>query len=224
MTPPTSPTVRNDESETAERLAPAMRRAAAAWRRLGWRLRTVTPVALARAGLVLAALAAIGWMLWNARGSLVPFVAGGIIAYAVLPIVNALDRFLPRPLASLLVMLGALAFVGGLVAAAAPPLLDQTAHLVANLPSQDDLQGFVQRLQESARGLPPPVQDALNDAVQQISGSVRQNLSGGLVALGNFGLASVLGLANSIGFLLGFLVIPTWVLTALNDHRRAESA
>jgi predicted PurR-regulated permease PerM len=221
MTPPAGLAVPAEESEARERLAPAMRRAEAAWRRLGWRLRTITPSTLARAGLVLAALAGTGWVLWNARVALLPFVLGGIIAYTVLPIVNALDRVLPRPLASLLVMLGALAFVGALVAATAPLLLDQAAQLIGNLPSQEDLQALAQQLQARAAELPPPAQEALNEVVQQISSSVRQNLSGGLVGLGNFGLASLLGLANSIGFLLGFIVIPTWVLSALNDHRRA---
>ena len=88
------------------------------------RLPTVTPEALGRGAL---AVGVIGLSVSLAVGSwpaLAPFVAGLVIAYAVLPIANRLDRFMPRVLAALIAELVALAILVGVAparGAAAPP-------------------------------------------------------------------------------------------------------
>ena len=71
----------------------------AQWRRLGLHLRSVTPRDILRLLLVAGALYAVLWLAVESWPALLPFVAGGLIGYAVLPIVNALDRVIPRPLA-----------------------------------------------------------------------------------------------------------------------------
>ena len=48
--------------------------------------------------------------------ALAPFVVGAVLAYAVLPIANRLDRFMPRVLAALLAELVAVAMLVGVVA------------------------------------------------------------------------------------------------------------
>src|SRR5512143_3970728 len=82
-----------------------------AWRQLGQRTRRTTPVTVARYALVIGGLAALLWLANTAWQSMVPFIVGGFIAYAVLPFVNRLDRIMPRWIASLIVVVGVLAFI-----------------------------------------------------------------------------------------------------------------
>jgi hypothetical protein len=82
-----------------------------AWRRVGLRLRSVTPARLARFGLATGAIAIVGQLLFSAWTSLVPLGVGLILAYLVLPIVDLLDRVLPRWLAALIVTLGEIALI-----------------------------------------------------------------------------------------------------------------
>ena len=93
----------------------AIARSRAEWASLRRRLETITPAALARAGLTVGAglvVLAVAAGTWPA---LMPFLVGGVIAYSVLPLVNRLDTILPRGLAALV---SVLAVVGLLVAMA----------------------------------------------------------------------------------------------------------
>src|SRR5512147_2455397 len=92
-------------------VAPPAPAGVSAWQQLGQRTRRTRPVTVARYALVIGALAALVWLANTAWQSLVPFVVGGFIAYAVLPFVNRLDRIMPRWFASLLVVVGVLAFI-----------------------------------------------------------------------------------------------------------------
>ena len=83
--------------------SPAARtRARERWHVLADRLRTIRPEALAKGaiGLVLiwvsVSLAVASWP------ALMPFVVGAVLAYAVLPLANRLDKVMPRVLAALL--------------------------------------------------------------------------------------------------------------------------
>ncbi|MFL5755008.1 MAG: hypothetical protein ACJ77N_01805, partial [Chloroflexota bacterium] len=76
--------------------------AAAQWADLRDNLQTITPRMLARAGLVVAVLASIVQLTIATWPALLPFIAGGVLAYVLLPVVDSLDRVMPRPLAALL--------------------------------------------------------------------------------------------------------------------------
>src|SRR4029079_4521884 len=104
----------------------AARRAYAAtqWTALTDRLRTVTPQSVGRTALSLGAIGGALWLVRATRAAVraalwlilaswpafVPFGIGGLLAYALLPVVDALDRVLPRSLAALASVLVA---VGG---------------------------------------------------------------------------------------------------------------
>ncbi|HXV98857.1 MAG TPA: hypothetical protein VEC93_10575, partial [Anaerolineae bacterium] len=64
------------ETGSPDKLELAAQRGGQAWRRLGLRLRGVTPARLAQAVLFVGALAAIGWFIWHTWVSLVPFIVG----------------------------------------------------------------------------------------------------------------------------------------------------
>ena len=83
----------------ADRTA-ARARARAAWADLGDRLATVTPAAVGRAVLGVAVIAAITLFAAGTWPALLPFAVGGLLAYAVLPVVDGLDRIMPRALAA----------------------------------------------------------------------------------------------------------------------------
>src|SRR3712207_2382362 len=89
--------------EPPHQLVVSAQRGRRAWQRLGLRLRSVTPSMLMRFLLVLGALAFIGYIIWMAWDVLLPFQVGAVLAYLLLPLVNRLDRRMPRPLAILLV-------------------------------------------------------------------------------------------------------------------------
>src|SRR5688572_27862726 len=128
------------------RLLASADRSRTRWRHLKLRLQSITPSGVARSLLVLGAAATVVWLLASAWFSLVPFQVGLALAYITLPLVNRLDRVLPRGMAVALVVLlelaAVIAFIGGLI----PPLGDQVSALANALPDTLDARGLVEQL------------------------------------------------------------------------------
>jgi predicted PurR-regulated permease PerM len=196
-------------------------RAAEQWRRLGLHLRSLTPRDALRLVLLALAAYAVWWLATSTWPALLPFVAGAVIGYAVLPIVDALDRVIPRPLAALVTMVGVLALVGLFLAVLIPPLAQQLFLLYGSLPSPAELRDAVDRLRGQIATFPVPVQDFIRDASTRASTSLRANLEVALSRSVELAVATLLGLLNAISFFLGLLVIPTWMLTVVSSQRRA---
>lgn len=188
------------------------------WARLAMRVRSITPSRLARFLLATAALAAIVALIWSARIALAPFVAGMALAYITAPLVAWFDRILPRWLAVLLVVVGELLSIVGVAILIVPPLIDQLLILVRGLPSIEELRRFIGQFAVYVSGLPEPVRVFVVDGVRQAATTVRDNLLIYLQTLLTAGLSGVLGLLNTFGFILSFLVIPTWLFAVLNDR------
>ena len=131
------------ETEPPDRLELLAQRADQAWRRLGLRLRSVTPGSLAQFGLLIGALAIIGWLIWSTWVALIPFAVGGIIAYAVLPLVNRLDRLMPRFLAVLLAMSLVLLVIGLFFWLLLPILAKQLYLIYRNLPGLVEVRSYL---------------------------------------------------------------------------------
>ncbi len=212
------------ETGSPDNLELAAQRAGQAWRQLGLRLRSVTPASLAQYVLLVGALAAIGWLVWYTWVALVPFMVGGIVAYAVLPLVNRLDRLMPRFLAVLLAMSLVLLVIGAFFWLLVPILAEQIYFIYANLPGLEEIRGYLDQTKEYVKTLPEPTQRVINNASAQATARVQQNLDVYLSGLVNVAVTTVLGLVNTIGFILGFLVVPTWLLTVLTDQPRGKQA
>jgi predicted PurR-regulated permease PerM len=136
-------------------VAPAVRRARAAWRQLAERSSTISPAGLARLLLVAAALLGLLALIWFAWASLFPFVVGAAIAYVLLPLVNLINRFLPRTLAVILVM-GLVAVLGAFFLSLLVPIIaHQLNEAYRSLPTPDDFAAYEQRLAAYLRTLPP---------------------------------------------------------------------
>jgi predicted PurR-regulated permease PerM len=203
--------------------ATARARAQADWARLRARLATVTPTALARAGLTAgAALVLLGVALgtWPA---ILPFIVGGIIAYAVLPLVNRLDGLMPRPLAALLSVLGVLAVVVGVIALVLPPLVTSVVRLAATFPGNEEIDRSLADLQAWLGGQEVG-RDVLAPALGSIVLSIRETMSSASTGLDDVAVNVARGLASALGAAVGLIILPTWMLTLLSDQRRGRAA
>jgi predicted PurR-regulated permease PerM len=201
----------------------ARNRARAEWARLRARLATVTPGAVGRAVLTTgAALVVLGIALgtWPA---ILPFLVGGVIAYAVLPIVNRLDSVVPRPIAALLSVLAVLAVVVGVIAIVLPPLVTSVARLAATLPGNEEIDQALAEAQARLGGQQIG-RDVLAPALASIVLSIRESMAGASTGLDDLAVDVARGLASALGAAIGLIILPTWMLTLLSDQRRGRLA
>jgi predicted PurR-regulated permease PerM len=189
------------------------------WRRLGMRLRAVTPAGLARFFLAASAVAILVLVFRATWIALTPFIVGAIIAYVVLPFVNWLDRYLPRFLAVVLVLLGVVAVVGGFISQLAPVMGQQIFRLSQLLPDREAIQQFADDLRQWYRSLPESQQVLVTNLFDQLGESVRLNLEVYFSQVVDLTIQTVLNLVNTVAFVLGFLVVPAWLLAVLKDQR-----
>ncbi len=192
-----------------------------AWQQLSQSTRRTRPVTVARYALVIGALAALVWLANTAWQSLVPFIVGGFIAYAVLPLVNRLDRIMPRWFASLVVVVGVLAFLALFIAALVPLILQQVLVLINSLPTVDKLQQGSAQINQSLSTLPEPLRVAIRQMLDEAGLSFRTQIDNFIMTLPQVTVQAVLGLFNTIGTVLGLLVLPTWLLIVLKDGKQA---
>lgn len=188
------------------------------WQRLGLRIRGITPSGLARGVLVAVVMIGVGWLLWNARAALLPFILGAFLAYALLPVVDWLDRFLPRPLVSVLVVLGFLGLVTLFLWQAIPTIAAQLGQLTLTLPTGERAQARIADVLAYARTLPMPVQNAIRAVLEQEYGKFQTNLSSyfeGLIATAMTGLVQVF---NLVALGLAVLVSFPWVMSVINEE------
>jgi predicted PurR-regulated permease PerM len=207
-----------------ERLVASQRTSRQAWQRLWQHVKSITPSGLVRFLLVLIALAGLIWLIASAFQSLAIFIIGIMIAYITLPIVDWLDRFLPRWLAVLLVILGEITLVGVFLALLIPALVEQIQRFVQYLPQPDQLRAYFNQLAERAHAWPEPVRVFLKGWLQTTTVRVQNNFSQYIVNLFSATVRGVLGLLTAFSFLLGLLVIPTWIFAVLNDQHKGVKA
>ena len=207
--------------ESALVITPPAPAEVSAWQQLGQRTRHTTPVTVARYALVIGALAALVWLANTAWQSLVPFVVGGFIAYAVLPFVNRLDRIMPRWFASLIVVVAVLAFIALFIATLVPLILQQVLVLINSLPKADQLQQSTAQINQSLTTLPEPLRVAIRQMLDKAGLSFRAQIDQFIMTLPQVTMQAGLGLLNTLSAVLGLLVLPTWLLTVLKDGKQA---
>ncbi|MGE5603957.1 MAG: AI-2E family transporter [Nitrososphaerales archaeon] len=191
-----------------------------AWRNLWTKIVSITPKQAGRLVMGLIAVGAITWVAVASWPALLPFVVGGAIAYTVLPLVNALDKVLPRFLSALVGVLLALAVLGGLVYIIAPPLVTQLIHLLDVVPNQAQIEAIAAGIAVDPRfvQLPPVVQKQVLDMVIASLTRVETVAAGIVPAL--FGGTPFLTIINTFSNILGLVVLPTWALVLLKDQPR----
>ncbi len=195
-------------------------------------LERINPRGVARWILVLTSLYAIGWLFWAASSALTPFIFGSILAYLFLPFVNRLERRMPRWAAILLVYVAVLGLVITFFAFLLPPLIDQVGQLIRALPDIPTVQLWVSQLSDEydalLANLPPSiknqVEEILSSIIAQAANTLRVNFVTYLQGIGTFLLDSVLSVANTVSFLLGFFLIPFWLFYVLMDQHKGQAA
>jgi predicted PurR-regulated permease PerM len=198
--------------------------AAAEWAALRDRLRTVTPQSIGRTLLTLAAIAGTLWLVVASWPAFLPFVVGGLIAYELLPVVDGLDRFLPRSLAALVSVLAGVAIVIGIVLVVLPPMAAAFVRLAGSFPTPQEVDDAIARLQAQLGSLPEGSRAAILPVVTTITSTVKDLFSGAAVNLDDVVRAGLAALLNAIGALLGLIVLPTWMLVLMSHQRRAKLA
>jgi predicted PurR-regulated permease PerM len=198
--------------------------AAAKWAELRDRLATVTPRAVGRSVLALAVLAGAGWLVTETWPSFLPFVVGGLIAYQLLPVVDGLDRMMPRFLAAIVAVVAAVAVVVGIAVLLLPPLAAAFVRFATELPTQADIQAAVGRLQQQLGSLPEGSAAVVVPALASLAGTVHDIFAGASLSLDDVVRGAVGALLNAVGTLLGLIVLPAWMLTLMSQKRRAQLA
>lgn len=152
------------------------------------------------------------------------FFVGIVLAYISLPLVNGLNRLLPRSLAVLLVMAAELGLFIFLVGTLGPPLLVQIAGFLEYLPSPRQLRGLVDRLVGYFQELPEPTRAMIRQTLEPTATRLRAELIEILRTLLNVAISSLIELVNASGFILSFLIVPTWLFAVLFNHQAGRRA
>jgi predicted PurR-regulated permease PerM len=172
-----------------------------------------------RIALLAVAFIGLGWLVWHTWNGLTPFLIGLVLAFVLMPLVDSLNKFMPRVLAILLVyvlVIGAgVAFVLYLL----PIIVEQTKGLINNTPSYaDQTQNWLnQTFKDLQQSLPKDFQQPFNETINSFSTNainfVRDAVIGSVT-----GLIGVL--FGTIGFLVGVFVIPFWLFFVLKDKSK----
>ena len=197
----------------------AKSRARERWSGLADRLQTISPQALVKGLIGTTLILASTQLVIASWPALLPFVVGAVIAYAVLPIANRLDAFMPRWLAALLAELLALALLVGVIAVVVPPVLSGLAVVAGKLPTPGQVQAWVTSVQAQIGTIPEPMRGIALAVLTETAASLQGALQGLVNQAAGVVTDQILGIFGTLSNLLGLLVIPTWILTLVADER-----
>jgi predicted PurR-regulated permease PerM len=168
--------------------------------------------------LTLAVLVAV--VLWISRQVLLPYIVSLVLAYLLLPLVTWLDNHMParfhrwridRPLAIIVTYILLLAIVGGILAFAVPLLVDQVEYLGQNWPALvEQAQNWWKQGWNWYQTLPDSWRVAIETNLKGLLGDVVSAIQNGVVV-------AIRQLFSTVGFIIGFIVIPFWMFYILED-------
>jgi predicted PurR-regulated permease PerM len=172
--------------------------------------------------LVVGALLAVGWILWQSGGALTPFILGLVLAYLMVPLVGRLARYMPRWAAILIVYLLTFGVVGLAFAYIVPPTIGQIEQLIVSIPGwYEDARVQAERLfAQFRREVSPEIQAQVDEQIANIQQTVQQNASAWAQNAATFLFSSVQRVFQTLTFLLGFLIIPFFLFYTLLDSQK----
>jgi predicted PurR-regulated permease PerM len=157
------------------------------------------------------------YVLWRARGALLPFAFACLIAYLLAPAVALLQRQRLPPWLCVLIVYAALALlVTAVVAEVAPALATEGRHLVKSYPRYASAaERSVGSLWQTYHGLalPAPVRAETDRILAQSGGAVRTSVR-----------TLIAGLAHGLPILASFLLSPFLAYYILRDRERLAAA
>jgi predicted PurR-regulated permease PerM len=183
-----------------------------------------TPAQRYRTLLIVIMAAILYAILRRAHAALVPFFLGFILAYMLVPLVDLIDRHSPRflrrwrasrKLAIILVYLLVLGGIAGLLAYFIPTITTQAAEFGGTLP------GYLEQMD---RLLTVDMQEMLDRIPDWISDSVENTVQNAVATLADTFRRGIEGtlrtLWQTLGFIIGMLIVPIWLFYVLNDTDR----
>ncbi|MCB0170604.1 MAG: AI-2E family transporter [Anaerolineae bacterium] len=224
MTSTVDPAVKTDNPDEIVKLTEAQSRSKLAWKRLWLQLSGLDPIDVLRLLLAIGALVTIIWLLHLSWSSLLPFQIGIVLAYIMSPLVNRLQRHMPRWTAILIVILIFLLILFLVIAFLIPPLIGQLSNLLQSLPDSEQLQQYMAALSNYLDKLPTEYRQVIDDGINDALISLRSNVLGYVRGLISLGINAVLSVVNTFTFLLGFVVIPFWLFFVLIDIEPGKKA
>ena len=159
----------------------------------------------------LVTLFAVILLLWALQEILLPFIAGFVLAYFLDPVADALERLgLHRVIATLLILVIAVAGVVVTVLVVAPVLGDQAMKLAQDLPTL--LKALIARLEEFT---PQNIKDMLEKSGGNVSGSIGDiagKMTGWFAALLQSLLTGGMALVNVLSLLIVTPIVAFYLL------------
>ncbi len=201
------------------RLRPARERSRAEWRLLAARISTITPQALGRGLLATLVVAISAWLAAATWPSLLPFAIGGLLAYTIYPLVGVLDRVMPRVLAAAIALAAGLAVLVAIVAVVVPPLVAATIQILRELPGSTQLADLRAQLDAYLATLPEGARALVVGVLERVATIVTTSLSSFLDSIAELIVSGLLGIFDTIGFVIGLVLLPLWVLSVVRDGR-----
>jgi predicted PurR-regulated permease PerM len=200
------------------------RRAQESWSALRARIRAIPPQSVGRGIIGLSVGAVALWVAAASWPALAPYLVGGLIAYTAIPLVNALDRALPRTLAAILALLAVLGLVGLFIYVVVPPLLAGLGKLAELIPTPDQTTGSVGDIELWLSSLPPQVAAVALEIFHGVLAGLGSALGGVASGVTTFIVNQTLGILSTVNFVFGLFVLPVWMTTFLATERAADKA
>lgn len=169
-------------------------------------------------------------LVWRARGALIPFGAGAVIAYSLEPVVSLLARLVEprvdarfhRWVRGLAVGVIYLVFFGVLTAAGfylVPVAADQVNHFVDRLPT------FVREAREQADEWVQLYRENVSASVQEQLNGLADDAAAAAADAGQAAARRTVGiLTSTAATIFGFAVVPFWMFYVMRDRPTAVPA
>lgn len=168
-------------------------------------------------------LSGVLYIAYGARGALLPFAVGALLAYAMAPIVDRLAEVIPasthrgdvyrRGFAVILLYLaiGSAAFLAG--SAVIPIAVDQSTQFFDTLPETVDAanEQVVVWLEQYRDRVPTDVQERIDDTVADASNAAADAATAMLTRTAGV-------LSGTLTVVVGFAVMPFWMFYAMRDR------
>ncbi len=175
-----------------------------------------------RAILIVLTVAVVVWIVYMARGALLPFILSAVLAYLIYPLVSVVERFSPwrkrwpgftRISAILLVYFGFVAAVGGVLTVIIPPAVRQATELIDSIP---DIYRAIQSAIEDwnqtySRTIPEGIRQQLEDALQNASTTVVGYIQRILTR-------TISGVFSALSIVIGLAIVPFLVFYYIKDR------
>jgi predicted PurR-regulated permease PerM len=166
--------------------------------------------------LVALALLVLWWILSNALPALGPFIFGLVLAYLMMPLVDMLNKWLPRVLAILTIYLVFIGAVAAFLWWVIPIINREVRDLIENSEQYSaQVQAWTAGFTDWYNSLP-----LSDDARRSIENAVRNSFN----ALAGFAQTALLGtfrfVSTTLGAIIGFLIIPFWLFYVLLDKEK----